>query len=1115
MHQILPILALALVAAESGASAAGALELRRGELGGLVLSSWNLDQETSADPLRALELEVVERLGPGVSLVEVARRDSLTVTSIWFEQRIDGRRVVGGDGVIRVSREGRLRGAAGVFAARPETSMATAGWTRRPVGVPPGAARIWLNRQGVAVPAFAFEEGEGMERALVIVAIDGERRVEDLAYNKKATVFEANPVTVLNDPTLRDQDDSASAVPAAAYTEVDLDLDDEDQLANRRVRVTSLEDPVTARADPSGSLDFDRSMPQFEEVMVFHHIDTSLEYVEALGFTGGSQAVERTILVDAHASAGADNSYYSKQASGDPTLRFGDGGVDDAEDPDIILHELGHVLHDGLSPSALSGGSATEGRALSEGFSDYWAFSQGWAASVESGRDPYCIGDWDARCGGGSSERCSYPAGADCLRRIDSANTMDDFLSSGGSGTEHRNGMIWSSTLKEIFLGFQYRVGGATGRELADRTILEGLTGLPFRASFEDAARRLIEVDDDLNGSWGRDVICGAFYPRGIRVEPCVAGLDGRYLHLVSGSGPLVLAAGRTWTGSEIVERQGAVDGVRLLLRLDQPAGSSFAARLIAPSGESVRLTPANGWLGPLDGTFGLNIPSAEPLSVLHGTDAAGEWRLEIEPGESGVTVLSWNLILSLEGHEPVSRSGAGAITALIPAVASTAGAQGTRFVTDLTLFNRTNFPQVAYLLFTPAENPAETLTVSMEIGPEETVTVPDIVRTLFDTAGVGGLEVRGARDWISVSSRTYNAAGAGTFGQAIGPYSTAVAVLDRSIWVHGLREGEAYRTNVGMFEISGSPAQVEVRLRGSDGQTLGVQSVSLAGHQQLQIPIGPLAGIEGFRSGSVELKVTGGSGVIAGYGSVVDNRSGDSIYIAADLPPVAGSSSTIPVAAHLDGGSGTRWRTDLMLFNPTSENLSFELIYRSFAGSTLVISEMSIGPYASELIEDVLLTRFGVTDGAGQVRVESELLIASRTWNEGTAGTYGQFIGARSVRETIDASRRTGYAVGVVEGKAYRTNAGITEITGGFAAYRLSILDEQGNVRCTQTIGLAPWQGIQTNIRSMGCGTIGAGTLRMEYLSGEGRAVGYISVVDNVTGDPTYVPVSGGGVGL
>ena len=64
---------------------------------------------------------------------------------------------------------------------------------------------------------------------------------------------------------------------------------------------------------------------------------------------------------------GADNSFATDHPKLE--LRFGKGGVDDAEDAEVILHEYGHAIHFAQNFSFAS----SQAGAISEGFGDYWA----------------------------------------------------------------------------------------------------------------------------------------------------------------------------------------------------------------------------------------------------------------------------------------------------------------------------------------------------------------------------------------------------------------------------------------------------------------------------------------------------------------------------------------------------------------------------------------------------------------------------------------------------------------------------------------------------------------------------------------------------------------------
>ena len=84
---------------------------------------------------------------------------------------------------------------------------------------------------------------------------------------------------------------------------------------------------------------------------------------------------------------GYDNSF---DDAAEDELRFGKGGVDDAEDAEVILHEYGHAIH--FSQNFGFGG---EGGAISEGFGDYWAVD---GLAISSRRRPTrpCVADWDS-----------------------------------------------------------------------------------------------------------------------------------------------------------------------------------------------------------------------------------------------------------------------------------------------------------------------------------------------------------------------------------------------------------------------------------------------------------------------------------------------------------------------------------------------------------------------------------------------------------------------------------------------------------------------------------------------------------------------------------------------
>jgi Zn-dependent metalloprotease len=116
---------------------------------------------------------------------------------------------------------------------------------------------------------------------------------------------------------------------------------------------------------PGKAFNFTRDNINFDAVNAYYNIDTYMRYVNAtLGIEAMPyQHARGGVQFDPHAMSGQDNSYY---ADGD--LHFGEGGVDDAQDADVVIHELGHGLHDFLTDGHLS-----QVQGLSEGVGDYVA----------------------------------------------------------------------------------------------------------------------------------------------------------------------------------------------------------------------------------------------------------------------------------------------------------------------------------------------------------------------------------------------------------------------------------------------------------------------------------------------------------------------------------------------------------------------------------------------------------------------------------------------------------------------------------------------------------------------------------------------------------------------
>jgi len=161
-------------------------------------------------------------------------------------------------------------------------------------------------------------------------------------------------------------------------------LNDSFYLENKYARVTDLFAPYYGRATSKTPLfDFTRKTNAFKEVMCLFHISNLQNYLESIGL---DSLVPYAIKVDAHGSF-ADLSAFN--FTPDTFLTFGIGGVPDAEDADVIIHEYTHAISHTISPSGVVG---IQRRALEEANCDVMAATYSKVNAIHNWR---YIFNWD------------------------------------------------------------------------------------------------------------------------------------------------------------------------------------------------------------------------------------------------------------------------------------------------------------------------------------------------------------------------------------------------------------------------------------------------------------------------------------------------------------------------------------------------------------------------------------------------------------------------------------------------------------------------------------------------------------------------------------------------
>jgi hypothetical protein len=313
-----------------------------------------------------------------------------------------------------------------------------------------------------------------------------------------ARAFVPNPVADLGVGTfafresLTDQKDVDFAALAPAYHRVRLtNLDGSGFLHGAWATVYS--ETGNPAYSPTNTFDYNRSQDEFEQVMAYYWITEAQKYIQSLGFGSSMRPIDMQPQKVRINQLGYDNSFETDH----PILeiRYGKGGVDDAEDAEVILHEYGHAIHSSQNFSFAS----EQAGAISEGFADYWALTVSDIVSRADGvavsSDLPCIADWDS-----TSYTSTVPH---CLRRTDLNLHYPGDL----NGEVHHDGQIWSRALWDIRQALTPRV--------ADTIILSGSFDFPG-TTMPVLAQSTVDAAKQLYGTSAANTVKAAFHARGI-----------------------------------------------------------------------------------------------------------------------------------------------------------------------------------------------------------------------------------------------------------------------------------------------------------------------------------------------------------------------------------------------------------------------------------------------------------------------------------------------------------------------------------------------------------------------------------------------------------------------
>lgn len=270
------------------------------------------------------------------------------------------------------------------------------------------------------------------------------------------------------------------------------------------------------------------------------------------------------------------------------------------------------------------------------------------------------------------------------------------------------------------------------------------------------------------------------------------------------------------------------------------------------------------------------------------------------------VPVVAYASIIDNRTGDPIAliaaRDSEAATLFAVPGIAHLSGAAESVWRSDVRIYHPGQGTVPLVLTYYPGNvaNPTP-VQRTLTIGPRQVVAFDDMLLATFNIDnGSGGLRVESDAP-LMVTSRTYNRVANATFGQDIPgvAFSNALSASDTALF-SGLSDS-GYRSNAGFFNLGATPIDLTLSLLSGDGATLASKPFRLESHAMTQTNVFSYLGVAGTPSAS--LAVTGsGSGSYVAYASVIDNTSGDAVFIPAvrstatnTTPPPSGNCVTLP----------------------------------------------------------------------------------------------------------------------------------------------------------------------------------------------------------------------------
>jgi hypothetical protein len=210
-----------------------------------------------------------------------------------------------------------------------------------------------------------------------------------------------------------------------------------------------------------------------------------------------------------------------------------------------------------------------------------------------------------------------------------------------------------------------------------------------------------------------------------------------------------------------------------------------------------------------------------------------------------------------------------------------------------------------------------------------------------------------------------------------------------------------------------------------------------------------------------------------------------------------------IPVAGHVVAADGTAWVSDLTMHNVGESAIVVDLAGVASGGQamSLEVENVTIEPHGTIALRDIV--RPG---GLGAL-----ILAGSGPFSLSSRVTHGE-IGTDVMPASEFLQSGQAFLSGLSSTAARRTNLGLFAVAGATVmTVEITLIDETGRRIGTRTFEIPAGQltHLQFNTSAIVNETFDSATATVRVTGGEGLVSAYASVVDNRSGDASFIPAA------